>query len=67
MLKLYVPKMLSPGIADWCSNLSLAAGVPICWGNDHLGHFVNAPSAAWVPALSAAIADACEGKSPTLN
>lgn len=67
MLKLYVPKMLSPEIADWCSNLSLAAGVPICWGNDHHGHFVNAPSAAWVPPLSAAIADACEGNSPSLN
>ena len=67
MLKIYVPKVLSGEIGDWCSSISLAAGVPICWGTDQLGHFVNAPSADWVTSLSAAIADACEGSSPSLN
>ena len=43
MLKIYVPKVLSGEIGDWCSSISLAAGVPICWGTDQLGHFVNAP------------------------
>lgn len=67
MLKIYVPKMLNAEIVEWCSSLSLAAGVPISCGSDHLGHFVNAPSADWVPPLSAAIADACEVKSPSLD
>ncbi len=67
MLKIYFPKVLSREIGDWCSSLSLAAGVPICCGSDHLGHYVNAPSADWATQLSAAFADACESNSPTLN
>jgi hypothetical protein len=64
MLKICVPSILSSEIDDWCGGISLAAGVPISCGKDHLGHYVSAPSAAWATPLTAAVADLCESLIP---
>jgi hypothetical protein len=64
MLKIYIPSILSGEIDHWCGSISLAAGVPLSCGKDHLGHYVNAPSAEWATPLTAAVADLCESVLP---
>ena len=57
MLKVYVPDTMLSEVSDLCSDISLAAGIPICCGSDNFGLYVNAPNAEWATRLSVLLSE----------